>query len=63
VKKPGLWHCLERLQHEENPQLFAMIERKDADQLLKMRASLRALVNSGITKGRIASAKKLLAQK
>ena len=63
MKTPGLWHCLERLQHEDNPRLFAVIERKDADQLLKMRATLRALLTSGATKGLIASAKKLLAQK
>ena len=63
MTKLGLWDCLERLQHEENPRLFAMVERKDADQLLQMRAVLRILVNSGVTKGRIAAAKKLLAQK
>ena len=61
--KNGLWHCLERLQHEENPRLVAILERKDADQLLKMRNTLKVLVTAGATKKLVATAKRLLAQK
>jgi hypothetical protein len=61
--KLGVWQALERLQLENNPRLVAMIERKDAEQLLKMRAALKALVTTGVTKAKIVSAKRLLAQK
>jgi hypothetical protein len=61
--KLGLWHCLERLQTENNPLLVAMIERKEAEQLLKMRNTLKVLVTAGPTKKLIAEAKKLLARK
>jgi hypothetical protein len=62
-KKMGVWHCLERLQHENNPRLVALIERKEAEQLLKMRDTLKVLVTAGATKRLIATAKRLLAQK
>jgi hypothetical protein len=59
--KPGVWHCLERLRHENNPRLVAIIERKDARHLLAVRAALKVLATTGVTKGKIASAKRLLA--
>jgi hypothetical protein len=63
MKPPGVWHCLERLQRENNPRLVALIERKDAKHLLAVRAMLKAFVTTGVTKGKIATAKRLLAQK
>jgi hypothetical protein len=59
----GVWDCLERLQRENNPRLVALIERKDAERLLKVRNTLKVLVTAGATKKLIASAKRLLAQK
>ncbi|SIO49611.1 hypothetical protein SAMN05443247_06497 [Bradyrhizobium erythrophlei] len=62
-KKPGVWQCLERLAGENNPRLVALIEIKDAQHLLKMRAALKALTQAGITKAKIANAKRVLGQK
>lgn len=61
--KLGLWHCLERLQNENNPLLVAIIERRDAQQLLVMRNTLKVLVTAGPTKKLTATAKRLLARK
>lgn len=61
--KLGVWQALEQLQRESNPRLIALIERKDAEQLLKMRNTLKVLVTAGATKRLIATAKRLLAQK
>jgi hypothetical protein len=61
--KLGLWHCFEQLARENNPRLFAVIERKEAEQLLRMRNTLKLLVTAGATKKLIATAKKQLAQK
>jgi len=61
--KLGVWHCLEQLQRENNPRLIALIERKDAEQLLKMRNTLKVLVTAGATKKLVATAKRLLAQR
>jgi hypothetical protein len=61
--KLGVWHCLERLQREDNPRLVVLLERKDAEQLLAMRAALKSLIVSGASKDKIAMAKRLLAQK
>jgi hypothetical protein len=62
-KKMGVWQCLERLAGEDNPRLVALIEIKDARHLLKMRAALQALTLAGVTKAKIANAKRLLGQK
>ncbi|UPK03149.1 hypothetical protein [Bradyrhizobium sp. 170] len=62
TKLTGVWHCLERLARENNPRLVAIIEIKDARHLLETRAALTALVTTGISKGKIASAKRLLAK-
>lgn len=59
----GVWQCLERLQRETNPRLVAIIERKDAEHLLAMRALLKALAVAAPSKANIAVAKRLLAQK
>ncbi|KYK50096.1 hypothetical protein A1D31_22560 [Bradyrhizobium liaoningense] len=61
-RKLGLWHCFEQLAREDNPRLFAMIERREAEQLLRMRNTLKLLVTAGATKKLIATAKKQLAQ-
>jgi len=45
-KKLGVWQCLERLAGENNPRLVALIEIKDAQHLLKMRAALKALTQA-----------------
>lgn len=63
TRKLGLWNCFEQLAREDNPRLFAMIERREAEQLLKMRNTLQLLVTAGATKKLIASAKRQLAQK
>jgi hypothetical protein len=59
--KLGVWQCFERLQRENNPRLVALIERKDAEHLLAVRAALKVLTTTGVTKGKIANAKRLLA--
>lgn len=60
----GIWHCLERLQREQdNPRLFAMIERREAEHLIAMRNTLKVLVTAGATKKLVATAKRLLAHK
>jgi hypothetical protein len=62
--KLGLWQCFEQLAREKNnPRLVALIERREAEQLLAMRNTLKVLVTAGATKRLIASAKRLLAQK
>jgi len=45
--KLGLWHCFEQLAREKNPRLFAVIERREAEQLLRMRNTLKLLVTAG----------------
>lgn len=62
-KKLGVWRCLEQLAGEKNPRLVALIEIKDAQHLLKMRAALQAMTQAGVTKAKIANAKRLLGQK
>jgi hypothetical protein len=61
--KLGLWHCFEQLAREKNPRLFAVIESREAEQLLRMRNTLKLFVTAGASKKLIASAKRLLAQK
>lgn len=61
--KLGIWQCLDRLMREGNPRLVVIVERKDARQLLATRAALKTLVTNGINKNKIATAKRLLAQK
>jgi hypothetical protein len=60
--KLGVWHCLERLAHENNQRLVAIIEIKDAQHLLETRAALKALATTSVTKAKIATAKRLLAR-
>jgi hypothetical protein len=62
-KRAGVWHCLERLTNESNPRLVVIIEKKDAQHLLKMRDALKALATGNVGKAKIAAAKRLLAQK
>jgi hypothetical protein len=62
-KQLGVWQGLERLAGENNPRLVALIEIKDAQHLLKMRAALKALTQAGVTKAKIANAKRVLGQK
>ena len=61
--KHGLWHCFEQLARENNPRLVALVERREAEQLLRMRNTLKVLVTAGATKRLIATAKRLLAQR
>jgi hypothetical protein len=61
--KYGLWHCFEQLVRENNPRLVALVERREAEQLLRMRNTLKVLVTAGVTKRLIATAKRLLAQR
>jgi hypothetical protein len=61
--KYGLWQAVEQLARENNPRLVALIERREAEQLLRMRNTLKVLVTAGATKRLVASAKRLLAQK
>jgi hypothetical protein len=58
-----LWTALEALARENNPRLVALIERREAEQLLKMRNTLKVLVTAGATKKLVATAKRLLAQR
>ncbi|WLB66058.1 hypothetical protein QIH96_13200 [Bradyrhizobium japonicum] len=43
--------------------MVALIGIKDAQQLLEMRAALQAMTQAGVTKAKIANAKRLLGQK
>ena len=63
AKTPGVWQCLERLQGENNPRLVAIIEREDAQRLLAMRKALTELVATGVTKRKVAAARRLLAHR
>ena len=46
----------------ENPRLVAIIEIKDAKELLEMRAALKALATGNVGRAKIAAAKRLLAK-
>jgi hypothetical protein len=58
----NIWDALETMQRENNSRLFVIVEAADADHLLAVRDALKALTRAGVSKGRIANAKALLAQ-
>lgn len=62
MTKLGVWDCLGRLAREKNPRLVAIIEIKDAKQLLEMRAALKALATGNVGRAKLAAAKRLLAK-